>query len=102
MAGQGNRDGATTNLHLTEHYISRLLNKKGIHRKSFRLRLGIKSHQYYHKCMQNPAGELTINQLATIASALEKPLLEVLGMVLGQAPSTARKWYEESPPGTLK
>ena len=96
MPGQGNRDGRTSNLHLTEHYISRLLYEKGISRKSFRLRLGIKSPQYYHKCMQNPAANLSTNQLTMIADVLDMKLLEIIGIVMGKGVTTSRKWYQDN------
>lgn len=94
MGRKGNPDGRTSNKHRTEHLISRLLHEAGISRKSFRLRLGIKSPQYYHKCMSNPSAHLSINQLTMIADVLDMKLLEVIGIVMGQTHIKAEKWYE--------
>lgn len=62
-----------------------------------RLRLGIKSPQFYHKCMENPAEHLSVNQLTMIADVLDMKLLEVLGIVMGKGVDVSRKWYEEHP-----
>lgn len=95
MSGPGHRDGRVSNKHRKEHLISTLLHERGISRKGSRLRLGIKSPQYYSKCMTNPADELSYNQLHIIAELLELPLPKVLGMIAGMKPSAAHKWYKD-------
>jgi len=90
------RNGRTSIKHKREHLISTLLYNKDVQRKSFKLRLGIKSNQYYDKVMKNPAGYLTINQIEIIASVLELPFLEVLSLIRGAMSSRAHKWYEQN------
>lgn len=95
--GRGSpRNGRTSTKHRQEHLISTLLYNKGVQRKAMRLRLGVKSPQYYDKCMANPAGHLTINQVEIIASVLEMPFLEVQALIRGAMSSKAYKWYEEA------
>ncbi len=89
------RNGRTSTKHKSEHLISTLLYNKHVQRKSFKLRLGIKSNQYYDKCMQNPAATLSTNQIEIIAAVLEMPFGEVQALIRGAMSSKAHKWYEE-------
>lgn len=93
----GHKDGRVSRMHLREHVISQLLYDAGVSRKSFRLRLGIKSPQYYNKCMTNPCEHLSINQLTMVADVLDMKLLEVLGIVMGKKHTAAHKWYDSNP-----
>ena len=99
-SGTGN--GRTSNKHRQEHLISTLLHNKGINRKSLRLRLGIKSPQYYGKCMLKPSEYLTIDQVEIIAGVLELSFLEVVSLIRGAATNKAGKWYDQDHPATLQ
>ena len=90
------RDGRQTSAHKHEHPISRLIVSKGFTRTALRTRLGIKSPQFWGKCMTAPGKYLTVDQVEMLAGILDMSFLEMLALIRGMKPSKARKWYDQN------
>jgi len=80
--------------HLGDHILLKLLLDKGFSRESLSKSLGV-STPYLTKAMKYPSIHFSVAQLVIIAGLLNKPIYEVIGLVIGYKAGRAKGWYEE-------